>query len=217
MSGLDQGSKVMTDTKERIFDEATRLFAEKGYSLTTVREIGAAAGISDSVIYRYFTDKAAILDGVLERFLEMLKGYLLTSKQVDTLIDTLSSRELLNRCFPNFRKEDTEFMLKAYRVLFMEQLTNEKAAAIVTWGLHDESAHSVQYILDRLIDRGEIPDFDTQFFSRLWARAMFSLAMSWMSCPNSGISDEYYDFHRKMVNMAVSGHVPAKDDIFFTP
>lgn len=203
----------MTDTKERIFGEAARLFAEKGYNVTTVREIGAAAGISDSVIYRYFNGKGTILDGIMDRFFEILKGYLLTPEKVDPLIGTLSPRELLSRCFPNFKQEDEDFMRRAYRILFMEQFTNEKAGAIVVSGLHDESARSVQYILDRLIERGEIPDFDTRFFSRLWARAMFSLAMSWMCCSDGGSADileEYYDFHRKMVNMAVSGRVPAE-------
>lgn len=202
----------MTDTKERIFGEAARLFAEKGYNVTTVREIGAAAGISDSVIYRYFDGKGAILDGIMDRFFEILKGYLLTPEKVDPLIGTLSPRELLSRCFPNFKQEDEDFMQRAYRVLFMEQFTNEKAGAIVVSGLHGESARSVQYILDRLIERGEIPKFDTAFFSHLWARAMFSLAMSWMYCSDSGSADaleEYYDFHRKMVNMAVSGRVSA--------
>lgn len=203
----------MTDTKERIFGEAARLFAEKGYNVTTVREIGAAAGISDSVIYRYFDGKSAILDGIMDRFFEILKGYLLTPEKVDPLFGTLSPREILRRCFPNFKQEDEDFMRRAYRVLFMEQFTNEKAGTIVTRGLHDESARSVQYILDRLIERGEIPQFDTAFFSRLWTRAMFSMAMSWMYRADSGSDDvleEYYDFHRKMVNMAISGRVPAE-------
>lgn len=201
----------MTDTKERIFNEAVRLFAEKGYNVTTVREIGAAAGVSDSVIYRYFIGKSAILDGIMDRFFEILKGYLLTPERVEALTGTLSPRELLQQCFPSFKQEDEDFMLRAYRVLFMEQFTNEKAGAIVVRNLHDESAQSVQYILDKLYEHGEIPDFDTRFFSRLWTRSMFSLAMSWMYHPDSGsanISEEYYDFHRKMIDMAISGRVP---------
>ncbi len=203
----------MTDTKERIFGEAARLFAEKGYNVTTVREIGTAAGISDSVIYRYFDGKGAILDGIMDRFFEILKSYLLTPEKVDPLIGTLSPRELLNRCFPNFKQEDEDFMRRAYRILFMEQFTNEKAGEIVVRGLHDESARSVRYILDRLIELGEIPKYDTAFFSRLWARAMFSMAMSWLYRSDGGSGDvlkEYYDFHSQMVNVAVSGRVPAE-------
>jgi len=44
-------------TKERILKEAVRLFCEKGYPETSVREIVEAAGVTKPVLYYYFKNK----------------------------------------------------------------------------------------------------------------------------------------------------------------
>jgi len=50
-------------TRERIIDEALRLFAERGYSATSVAEIEAAAGLSPGAggLYRHFKSKYEVL------------------------------------------------------------------------------------------------------------------------------------------------------------
>lgn len=50
-------------TRERIIDEALRLFAERGYSATSVAELEAAAGLSPGAggLYRHFKSKYEVL------------------------------------------------------------------------------------------------------------------------------------------------------------
>ncbi|GIH29202.1 putative transcriptional regulator, TetR family protein [Acrocarpospora phusangensis] len=50
-------------TRERIVDEALRLFAERGYAATSVAEIEAAAGLSPGAggLYRHFKSKYEVL------------------------------------------------------------------------------------------------------------------------------------------------------------
>ena len=50
-------------TRERIVDESLRLFAERGYSATSVAEIEAAAGLSPGAggLYRHFKSKYEVL------------------------------------------------------------------------------------------------------------------------------------------------------------
>lgn len=45
------------ETRERIFSTAVRLFTEKGYEQTTMRDIAAAADCSLGLTYRYFENK----------------------------------------------------------------------------------------------------------------------------------------------------------------
>lgn len=54
-------------TRERIIDEALRLFAERGYSATSVAEIEAAAGLSPGAggLYRHFKSKYEVLAAVI--------------------------------------------------------------------------------------------------------------------------------------------------------
>jgi len=47
--------------QEALIRAATKLFASKGYDLTTTREIAAVAGCAEGLIHRYFQGKAGLL------------------------------------------------------------------------------------------------------------------------------------------------------------
>lgn len=49
------------NTREVLLRTAVNLFYQKGYSDTSIREIGAKAGISNSLLYHYFKNKEEIL------------------------------------------------------------------------------------------------------------------------------------------------------------
>ncbi len=54
---------MTSSTRERIIDEALRLFAEKGYAATAVAEIEAASGLSPGAggLYRHFRSKEEVM------------------------------------------------------------------------------------------------------------------------------------------------------------
>lgn len=49
------------DQREAILGEAARLFAQRGYSATTMNEVAAACGLSKATLYHYYRDKDALL------------------------------------------------------------------------------------------------------------------------------------------------------------
>jgi AcrR family transcriptional regulator len=57
-------------TREAVLDAARRLFAERGYEATSVREIADAAGVGERTFYRYFDGKRGVLDDELRRWIE---------------------------------------------------------------------------------------------------------------------------------------------------
>jgi AcrR family transcriptional regulator len=54
-------------TKERILDTAERLFAEHGYTATSLRAIIAAAGVNLAAVHYHFHSKEALLEAVILR------------------------------------------------------------------------------------------------------------------------------------------------------
>jgi TetR/AcrR family transcriptional regulator, cholesterol catabolism regulator len=65
----------MTDTLDRrqlIVAASAKLFASKGVSSTTVREIADGAGILSGSLYHYFESKEGIVEEILMGFLEAL-------------------------------------------------------------------------------------------------------------------------------------------------
>lgn len=62
--------KQAVDRRERIVDNATELFAAKGYHGTTIDEIVQATGIAKGTFYVYFDSKEEILVEVIKRLIE---------------------------------------------------------------------------------------------------------------------------------------------------
>jgi AcrR family transcriptional regulator len=62
-----------TDTRERILDAAARLFHEQGYNATGIATILREAKVNSGSLYHFFPSKEALLVGVLERYVEMLR------------------------------------------------------------------------------------------------------------------------------------------------
>jgi AcrR family transcriptional regulator len=55
--------------RDQILDAAERLFARQGFTSTTVKQIGAEAGVNAALLYYYFADKEALYRAVLERLI----------------------------------------------------------------------------------------------------------------------------------------------------
>lgn len=62
-------------TKEKIWDQALRLFAEKGYGGVSVRDISRAVGIKESSLYNHFKSKQDIFDTIVETCFSQAKEY----------------------------------------------------------------------------------------------------------------------------------------------
>lgn len=58
---------VRTSKREVLLHEAVLLFYERGYHEVSIEEIGAAAGITASSVYRYFPSKADLLAAAFHR------------------------------------------------------------------------------------------------------------------------------------------------------
>jgi len=61
---------LITARRNQILDAATKVFAEKGFHLATIKDIAREAGIADGTIYNYFENKMALMLGLLDRMNE---------------------------------------------------------------------------------------------------------------------------------------------------
>jgi AcrR family transcriptional regulator len=87
---------MQRSTRERIVSEALRLFAERGYSATSVAEIEAASGLSPGAggLYRHFRSKEEVLTAAVREHITR------TSKQVSATFqhaDDVRARPLIDR------------------------------------------------------------------------------------------------------------------------
>jgi AcrR family transcriptional regulator len=68
MPRTDEAFKQIRDESRRhILDEAVKVFATKGVANTKISDLTEAAGVSQGLLYRYFTDKDDVFIALLER------------------------------------------------------------------------------------------------------------------------------------------------------
>ncbi|MEV0384406.1 helix-turn-helix domain-containing protein [Nonomuraea sp. NPDC050643] len=135
-------------TRERIVDEALRLFAERGYSATSVAEIEAASGLSPGAggLYRHFKSKYEVLAAAINehatRTRSQVAGSLAELSAMETSVDL--EERLAHVCRAGLAKvrEESELTRVFFRDLsqFPELVTVVREGllqpmfdAIVTW------------------------------------------------------------------------------------
>ena len=64
----------MNDTKQKILDTAAELFAEDGYSATSLRRVIAKAGVNLAAVHYHFGTKQDLLDQIITQKISSLNG-----------------------------------------------------------------------------------------------------------------------------------------------
>lgn len=57
--------RAKANRRHALLTAAARLFAERGYSGTSIEDLGAAAGVSGPALYKHFSGKQAMLSAIL--------------------------------------------------------------------------------------------------------------------------------------------------------
>lgn len=83
-------SEAKAETRLRIMDVATALFARDGWDATTTRSIAAEAGIATGTLFNYFESKEAIVGALLSESLANAQRHLLKrQEEYDTMNEEL--------------------------------------------------------------------------------------------------------------------------------
>ena len=159
------------ETQNRILDSAIKLFAVKGYSMVSMRDIAKDIGIKASSIYNYYESKDSLLNDVLFRFEKGYKNYFEMLEQMNKNADSLDA--LMNNMF------NSEFleMLDPIGCLGMsfvmkEQFNSEYAKTIVFNLFHEFSVNSLKSGFDALVQKGIIPPSDTETIARFFMHSV---------------------------------------------
>jgi len=108
-AGRDRGKerrRVEKDgaARKRLMESALELFTRKGYASTTVREIVAAAGVTQPVLYYYFRNKEGIYLELMEQGFRKFDALLVDPGEASAAVATRLS-VLSDRVYTLFREK----------------------------------------------------------------------------------------------------------------
>ena len=138
-------------TRKQILDASLRLFSERGFARTTVRDIARLAGITDAAIYYHFASKRELLEALVEE-----RGFVSSLQDLERFgADVPIDEALLWMASGaiNLMDENREFL----RLIIMEGLGGDEAAIGQYRRLIDLWEGALTTVLQRYEDKGEFP------------------------------------------------------------
>lgn len=151
---IQEGQVTDPDSpRGRVLDSASRLFRQKGYERTTVRDIASAVGIQSGSIFHHFSSKEDILRAVMSEALlyfteilrdaiaaagnaeDELRACIRSELQFTVAPDTTAVMSLLIsewRCLSEPAQEDILEYRDHYEQLWMDVLQHAKKAGLVS-------------------------------------------------------------------------------------
>lgn len=90
--------RTREDVTQRICEAARALFAERGYAATTTREIARRADVSETLLFRYYGDKAALFGEVVTGpFLQLMEEFIATRPDAGAMESEKAAARLFTR------------------------------------------------------------------------------------------------------------------------
>ena len=103
---------MTTSTRDRLIDEAMRLFGEQGYRATSVAQIEAAAGLAPGSggLYHHFRSKEMLLEAGIDRQLDRMNALHDIRQIFEGLTDLRSELTVLGRYTLGVIDEETQLL-----------------------------------------------------------------------------------------------------------
>jgi len=187
-------SEAKLGAKERIVREALNLFAKKGFTETSVREIAEAVGIRASSLYSHFESKASILDYLLDDYKQYVNSQRPLARCWKRLTQNATAEDIMACLTLYFPEGEADYYRKMVVMLFQEQCRNETVREFMTKDMILWYEKYITDILNRLVEVGALcPSMDIAFWASLYANINYSSMARYVL----GIGEEEPDFKGK--------------------
>jgi len=182
---IDKGGK-RGGTKQKIVHAATDLFAKKGFTETSVREIATAVGVNESSLYNHFDSKGAILEYILEYYRQTASAYQVPAEALSRLTKDATAEDILACMMMYYPPEEEQLFIKMLQVLFQEQFRNDAVRDYIANDLILWNEQFISDLLHRLIRSGAL---DTKTDVDFWAKVHVSINYKFSACHVMGIGE----------------------------
>lgn len=150
------------NTRGKILEVAVELYATKGYTQTTLREISAAAGIKASSIYNHFESKEAILDVIYEEYMSWTMNTTRTEDEVAEAIKAfkdgreVTPEALLELFYYKYPDNEAIKYRNMLRIVYFETNNNENLMQLKHSIYSEDSVEFVKDVFQRMVDDGTL-------------------------------------------------------------
>jgi AcrR family transcriptional regulator len=171
-------------TREQILDSSLRLFSEKGFARTSVRDIAQAAGITDAAIYYHFASKRDLFEALIEE-----RGFTAAIENLERAEITIGPREAIPGIATNalaFIYQNRDLM----KVLMVEAMAGDPVATEEYQLLADRWKKAEARILRDYAGRGELRTEAVDELSAQLVITVLGIFSDYLMTPQKGPAPE---------------------------
>lgn len=197
------------ETRAGILDVAERLFGERGFRKTTLEDVAAAARVSRPLVYRYFGDKRALFELVVDRVLKEWNAVLAAEAQRATPGTAHTLRIVLAACL-GFARSRT-----VLRGLLVRDASLVRSAV---GGVIEEDKNLlpklIQQILEQGVRRGDVRgDLAIEDMAHVVAEVFISYSLLILAGENAQVSDRRVEaIVETLLHGVIAPAIPAPSD-----
>ena len=165
------------NTKEKILEEALKLFSQSGYMGTSMNDIAAKLGVTKAALYKHYKSKQEILDSIVDKMNEMdkerVKQYEMPEGKLEDVIAEYKEtafdkiREFTKVQFLHWIEE--EFPCCFRKMLTLEQYRNPQMAELYQNYLADGPLSYIETLFAGLFeDAGKARQMALDFYGPIF-------------------------------------------------
>ena len=158
--------------RNQILDAAAKVFAEKGFHSTTIKEIAAQAGIAHGTVYIYFENKIALLLAIFDR----MKASII-QEHMPLAPDATDFRTFIRTSLqlPLLGLQKDNFAL--FRIVVSEMMVNEELRKLYYKQILEPTLAQAEVYLQDEATKREISSTKIQLITRVISGMILGLAL----------------------------------------
>ena len=160
LKGSHRRPRRGAQTRQQILDSSLRLFSQRGFASTTVRDIAREVGITDAAIYYHFDSKRELLEALVEE-----RGFISNIQLLKNISADYPLRQTLltmARIAISLMEENNGFL----RVILLESLVGDEVAREQYRRLVDLWEESLASALRRHAEKGHMQSNNPEAVAR---------------------------------------------------
>jgi len=167
MGIAERKQREKQEMHRRILDGARKVFLEKGYEQTSMRNIASEISYSPGLIYFYFKDKSEIFYELHKEGFHLLLGQM---KVLDNVADPFERLKAMGRAFIQFAQDNKDY----YNLMF---IVEERAKIPEAGGfkIAREAIDHLSSVIKECQQKGRFKDLDTEYFTFMFLSAVHGI------------------------------------------